>query len=322
AAIDPAAVPVTTAGPSAGAFTAPGANAVANPLAASGGVTTATNFADLVVGADPTTQLVSYQQSSGAHQWHLLPDGLIFRSFLAGPREPRISTHFHDNHLGGIEDSQTLWSGTVGGRRGLLRFGNDNPLRPTGFQIDIEGAALVRLNLDEDRDVDASDFRFGIPLTWGDERVQYEFGYYHLSSHIGDEFLVRNPGFVRVNYVRDVIKFGVSYYPVPQWRVYGQIGYSVFTSGGSEPWECQFGAEYSKPGVTTIWGTPFLAVNAHLREELDFGGDFTAQAGWLWRGKSGSTLRAALHYLNGDSAIYQFFDNYEEQIGFGLFYDF
>ena len=62
--------------------------------------------------------------------------------------------------------------------------------------------------------------------------------------------------------------------------------------------------------------------NAHLREELDFGGDWTTQLGWLWRGESGSTLRTGLHYVNGKSTQYQFFDNSEEQIGIGLWYDF
>lgn len=279
-------------------------------------------FVDLFSESDTPNNLVGYDHPSSDHFWQILPDGLIFRSFLAGPRESRLSTQIFHNRLSGFEESQKLWSGTLGGRRGLIRFGDDYTLRPSGFQVDIEGAALVRLNLDEERDVDASDFRFGIPITWGNQQTQYEFGYYHLSSHIGDEFLVRNPDFERVNYVRDALKFGISYYIVPEWRIYGQVGYAFFTAGGAEPWETQFGAEYSKPGVTGINGTPFLAANAHLREELDFGGDFALQAGWLWRGNSGSTLRLAFHYTNGDSTIYQFFDNFEQQIGAGLFYDF
>ena len=30
-----------------------------------------------------------------------------------------------------------------------------------------------------------------------------KLAYYHISAHIGDEFLERNPTFERVNYVRD-----------------------------------------------------------------------------------------------------------------------
>jgi hypothetical protein len=67
---------------------------------------------------------------------------------------------------------------------------------------------------------------------------------------------------------------------------------------------------------------PFLAVNTHLREEHNFGGDLTVQAGWLRRGVVGQTLRFGGHYFNGKSSQFQFFDNWEEQMGLGLWYDF
>jgi hypothetical protein len=205
---------------------------------------------------------------------------------------------------------------------GLLRFGSDNALFPEGWQFDVEGAAVLRLNLEENRDVESSDFRFGFPITYGVGQWQFKFGYYHLSSHLGDEFIVRNPGATRVNYVRDVVFLGASYFPVPYVRLYGETGYAVYTAGGAEPWEFQFGAEVVRPGPTGGRGTPFFAANAHLREELDFGGDFTVQTGWLWRGDAGHTMRVGLHYMNGKSTQYQFFRNHEEQIGIGFWYDF
>ncbi|MEM6799011.1 MAG: DUF1207 domain-containing protein [Planctomycetota bacterium] len=262
-----------------------------------------------------------YSCPPGGHFWQILPDGLIYRSYMAGPREPRLSTQFfHASNV--LEKSQTLWDGTVGGRRGLLRYGTGDPLKPQGWQVDIEGAALVRLNIAEDRDVDASDFRFGVPITYGSGNVQYKFGYYHLSSHLGDEFIVRTGSTDRINYVRDAVIAGVSYNPAPAWRVYGEVAYAVFTAGGAEPWEFQFGLEYAQPGPTGVWGTPFFATNAHLREEINFGGDWTTQLGWLWRGASGSTMRVGLHYVNGKSTQYQFFSSDEEQIGLGAWYDF
>lgn len=257
----------------------------------------------------------------GCHRWLVLPDGVIYRSYLAGPREPRIGTKFL-NVSGSQERGQVLWDATVGGRRSLLRFGTDNPMRPEGWELGIEGAALVRLNLDEERDVDASDFRFGVPLTYGSGPVQFKTGYYHLSSHLGDEFIVRTPSAMRINYVRDCILLGLSYNPTPNWRVYGETAYAVFTAGGAEPWEFQLGVEYSQAGVTGFRGTPFFATNAHLHQERDFGGDWTTQMGWLWRGESGSVMRLGLHYMNGHSTQYQFAAGSEEQVGLGLWYDF
>jgi hypothetical protein len=257
-------------------------------------------------------------QGSGPWHWQLLPDGLIYRSYMAGPREPRISTLFEEE----LSSDTTYWDGIVGGRMPVLRFGNDNPLQPEGWELDIEGAAIVRLNLDATRDVDASDFRFGFPITYGVGQWQYKFGYYHLSSHLGDEFIARTPGAMRINYVRDAIIAGVSYNPTPWVRLYGETAYAFFTAGGAEPWEFQFGTELAQPGRTGPGGTPFLAVNAHLREEINFSGDFTVQAGWLWRGDTGHMLRTGVHLMTGKSTQYQFHRDSEQQLGVGLWYDY
>ncbi len=264
----------------------------------------------------------SYCQNPNVWRWQLMPDGLIYRSYQAGPRESRFALHTIHNESS-TNRSEWLWDATLGGRRGVVRFGSSDPSDPRGWQLDIEGAANVRLNLDENRDVDASDFRFGVPLTYtNDGKVHYKIGYYHVSSHLGDEFIARTGVNSRINYVRDALIFGVSQEVNDYFRVYGEIAYAFFTAGGAEPWEVQFGAEYSKPGPTGIAGTPFVATNAHLREEVDFGGDWTLQTGWLWRGDTGSTFRLGLHYMNGKSTHYQFFPNNEEQVGFGIWYDY
>ncbi len=264
----------------------------------------------------------TYCSNPNIWSWQLLPDGLIYRSYQAGPRESRFALHTIHNSSS-TTGNEWLWDATLGGRRGVVRFGSTDPSDPRGWQLDIEGAANVRLNLDENRDVDASDFRFGVPLTYtNDGKTHYKFAYYHVSSHLGDEFIARTGVNSRINYVRDALQFGISHEINDYLRVYGEVAYAFFTAGGAEPWEFQFGAEYSKPGPTGMGGTPFVATNAHLREELDFSGDWTLQTGWLWRGVTGSTFRAGLHYMNGKSTNYQFFNANEEQVGFGIWYDY
>lgn len=271
------------------------------------------------IGAPPEL-ILSTGYCDAFQPWttQLMPDGLIYRSYMAGPRESKMQL----NYLEETSSSQTLWDVILGGRRGVWRYGDRNDMRPQGWQLDIEGAAIIRLNIDENRDVDASDFRFGVPLTYGVGQWQYKMGYYHLSSHLGDEFIVRTPGAVRKNYVRDAIIFGASYNPTPAWRLYGETAYAFFTAGGAEPWEFQFGAEYAQPGVTGRCGTPFFATNGHLREESDFGGDYTMQFGWLWRGESGSQFRTGFNWQVGQSNQYQFFNESEEQYGWAIWYDF
>jgi hypothetical protein len=249
----------------------------------------------------------------------VLPQGLIYRSYWAGVKEPRFGIQ-----LMHVTGERSFWDPTAGARVGLLRFGTAEGLHPEGWEWDVEGAAEPRLTLDHDRDLWDVDFRAGTLLTYGISDWQFKFGYYHLSSHMGDEFAIKHTGRLddRINYVRDSLVLGASYFPHPAWRIYGESAWAFHPDGGADPWEFQFGTELSRPGPTGTNGTPFLALNGHLRQELNYSGDFTAQTGWLWRNMSGQTMRIGLHYYNGKSSQYQLFSRFEQQIGIGAWYDF
>jgi hypothetical protein len=251
-------------------------------------------------------------------QWRVLPEGVIWQSYWAGVHEPRISGVAFRQDANG----SNLLDVTLGGRASLLRYGTDGPGRPQGLELQAEGAAFPRLNLDENWDLDAVDFRFGLPLVYGRDKWQTKFSYYHLSSHLGDEKIIRDGSFAdRINYSRDALALAVSYFPLPAWRWYAEAGWAFHTDVAA-PWEFQFGVDVAEPGPTDFWGTPFLAINGHIREEVDFGGNVVAQLGWLWRGNTNHTLRLGAHYFNGKSNQFEFYDQFEEQIGGGLWYDF
>jgi hypothetical protein len=272
--------------------------------------------------AEPYLALPPVEPSPFDNPWGIvcLPEQLIYRSYLAGVKESRMGAQLINRN-----DDGALMDGTLGGRFGLLRIGPHNQTegQPLGFQIDVEGAAFVRLDPDEDVDVRSADFRAGVPFTYGWGNQQIKFAYYHLSSHVGDEFLLKNPGFTRLNFARDVLVLGYSIYPTERLRLYGEAGWA-FWNDVSGLWEFQFGVEYAPMRPTGIHGEPFVAINAHLRQEVDYGGGFTAQAGWAWRadGRSGRLLRMGLHYYNGESPQFSFFDDFEQQLGFGVWYDF
>ena len=260
-----------------------------------------------------------YFDSAEAWQWTVLPEGLIYRSYWAGAKEPRISGAFFRE----LNNKDSLLDVALGGRVGILRYGSTSASEPLGWQLDLEGAAFPRLNLDENWDLESVDFRFGIPLTYGEGCWQWKFSYYHLSSHLGDEKALRE-GILgsRINFSRDVLLSGVSFVPRPAWRWYAEVGWAFYSDGGSDPWEFQFGLDYAQPGPTGQRGTPFAAINGHLRQEVDFGGNLAAQAGWLWRGETGHVMRTGLHYFNGKSSQFEFFNEFEQQLGVGLWYDY
>jgi len=254
-----------------------------------------------------------------AWTWQLLPDGLLWKSFLAGPKEPRISGAL----LYDTNRSQWVLDTTLGGRVGILRFGTSDSVRPEGWQLDVEGAAFPRLNVDEGEDLDSVDFRLGVPLTWRRGPYQFKFAYYHLSSHVGDEFLKRNPDFRRINFSRNALVLGVGYFPIQDLRLYAETGYGFLNDGGNKEWEFQFGFDYAPAAPTGLRGSPFLAMNVHLRQEVDYGGGFNTMAGWAWRGaRTGHLFRAGLQYFNGKTSQYEFFQQSEQLIGFGIWYDY
>jgi hypothetical protein len=277
------------------------------------------------MGAMPATgaplygdALVGTASDPAYWQWRVLPDGVIYQSYWAGAHEPRIGgVFFHD-----ANNSSNQLDVSLGGRASLLRYGTDGPGRPQGAELQIEGAAFPRLNLDENWDLDAVDFRFGVPLVYGRDNWQAKFGYYHLSSHMGDELAIRENALgQRINFSRDALALGFAFNPLPAWRWYAEMGWA-FHYDESEPWEFQFGVDVAEPGPTGAIGTPFVAVNGHIREELDYSGNVVLQAGWLWRGTGTRVLRVGFHYYNGKSNQFEFFDQFEEQIGGGLWYDF
>ena len=226
--------------------------------------------------------------------WQLLPNNLIYTSYLAGPKEPRFATVWYDDTAADpftpTQPNGWMWDMTTGGRMSLLRYGSDPVLHPQGFEVQIEGAAFVRLDPGDEIDLRSSDYRFGIPLVFGIGRWQTKFGYYHLSAHLGDEGMLKHPSFPRVNYLRDAMVWGNSYYLLDWLRIYGDVGYSFNNSGGSEPWEFQFGTELIQARPTGVHGAPFLAVNGMSRQELDWGGNVCVQTGWAWRGQRSERL--------------------------------
>jgi hypothetical protein len=259
-----------------------------------------------------------YSHCSACEYWQILPDGILYPSYIAGEKEPRMAFAVLNE-----KDRGAIFESTIGGRMGLLRYGTPGPINPQGWQWDLESAAMLRQDPEEELDVDAVDFRIGSVITWRRGATECKAGFYHLSSHVGDEFLERNPGLQRLNYTRDAVLIGVRQWITPELALYGEVNYGVRNDGGSEPLELQFGAEYTSWAATDPCGAPFAAVNAHLREEFDFGGAFNVLAGWEWRGPtSNRRLRIGGQYYTGKEIQWSFFEEDIQLSGVGIWYEF
>jgi hypothetical protein len=318
----PGVAPLSPYASTAPALSAPGPSAAGSAsslLLPSAEAIPNTGALDAAAAGRPFDNNAYFTQSlanDGIWSLQLLPSGLMYKSYLASLHEPRFASVWMRTRAQGW-----IWEPVLGGRGGLVRYGTDNSFRPEGYQVDIEGGVLPRL--DQDGDVVSSDFRFGVPVTTRQGPWEAKFGYYHFCAHLGDEYMLKYPGaFTRLNYVRDSLVLGVAYYLHPSLRIYSEAGYAFHTDGGAKPWEFQFGAEFSPPEPTGLRGAPFVAINGHLRQENDFGGNVNAQAGWQWRGRNGQLWRMGAQYFNGMSEQGEFYNRFEEQFGAGVWYDF
>lgn len=255
-------------------------------------------------------------QQAASRSLQLLPDGALYPVYAAGAKEPRLSASFIAD-----ADGDTYLDAALGGRFGVLRYGTESQEGSAIWQLDVEASVHPRLNVSRIRQaMESADFRFALPLSTRRGPWALKLGYYHISSHVGDEFLERNPRFVRVNYVRDAVLTGVTYQPTPDWALYTEIAYAVYVAGGAEPWEVQLGTEY-RPARAGCGGCsrPFVAVHGHLRQEVDFDGSFSVTAGWEWRSAwADRYLRVGLEYHGGKSSQLEFFDRDEDLFGVGI----
>lgn len=262
-----------------------------------------------------------FQQDGSIHplwQTQILPKGVLYPAYLASRKESRLqSIATHDSDYG------WLWDISLGGRVPLFRFGTADSVQPEGFQIDMEGAALLRLDFERHRNLAATDYRAGLPITYGTKFWQLKTGYYHVSSHLGDNYLLDNYK-EKVHYVRDEIFLGIALRPVSSVRFYGEAGWAFNAGETTSPWELQFGAEfspqYSEKGKRR--GTPFAAIHGHLFQELNFGGYFNSQIGWQWRRSDNGLFRLGAEFYCGHDDQYQFHYANQKKLGLGFWYDF
>ena len=182
--------------------------------------------------------------ASSGHPWgfDFLPEGLIYRPYLAGPKESRTGIQFSRWDQGWRFDS------SIGGQWGLFRFGSSDRYFPKGWQLDCEASAQLRSRDFASQDLLTTDIRFGLPLSYSRNNHQTKFAIYFLRSNpsrrllemigdIGDGEFFERKAFV----------LGHSIYLTDRIRVYGEAGYA-FETQIADKWEFQFGAE-SRTGL-------------------------------------------------------------------------
>jgi hypothetical protein len=196
---------------------------------------------------------------------------VLFEPLLADPREPYnyAAYRFADT--------------VVGTQAAAVAIGDDFPLfrwrdvfRWHGdLQIGIQGGVWAVFNFknvphrnDESCELVNTDYFLGIPLTYAYNRWAFRARLYHISSHLGDEFIVNNPQYVqnRKNPSYEAIELISSYQLNGHLRLYGGPGI-ILHSDQSFPMKtfyAKYGMELKILGQKLyyhqLYGTPFLAI--------------------------------------------------------------
>jgi hypothetical protein len=246
-----------------------------------------------------------------------LPKGYLFSPLIADPRWPHFSAAYQrfvdDPHLRNA--SVVSLGETLGLLRGDTRDGG-------AWELGLQAAVFSLFDLDAPSvDLANADYIIGVPVSYRRGDLSALVRIFHQSSHLGDEFLVRNR-VERVNLSFEAADLRLSY-DVADWlRVYGGGGYLVRRDPSDlAPWFTQAGVEFRS--TRTFLGDalrPLAAVDIQNREQNGWSPDISIRAGIQFEKVPifDRRFQLLLEYFSGHSPNGQFFRDKIEYIGLGL----
>ncbi|MEM7176008.1 MAG: DUF1207 domain-containing protein [Chlamydiota bacterium] len=203
------------------------------------------------------------------------------------------------------------------------------------LQIDIQAGvwSVFKMGIhynDEISELINTDYLVGIPLSYAFDKWAFRLRVYHVSSHLGDEFLVHNPGIVRVNPSMEAIDFFVSYQVNSSIRLYigpGWVFHSDRTFPIKPPLYLEYGGEWRFLGHRSLYhrlyGTMFIAIYLRHWQVNHWRIDGTYMGGYELSKLQGvgRKMRLFVSYHHGYSEG-QFFKDRTSYTSFGLSWGF
>ncbi len=242
------------------------------------------------------------------------PDnGPNFKPFIADPRQVCYSAAWRANDRIFAKNTIPV---SFGDTIPIIRWKNVWPYGGD-FEIDLEACVWAIFDpLHESSPLINADYYIGVPLIYAFDCWSFRLRGYHISSHIGDEYLLNHPRFNRKNPSAEYLDFYGSYEFGECIRVFAGIGYIVHQdeSFRNHRLFSGLGAEIRVPGLgysdckRNFYGQPYVA--CFFRGSRDFKRhiDATYALGYEWGKICGSDrkLRLGIEYHDGYSVEGQF----------------
>lgn len=248
--------------------------------------------------------------------YEIFPTEELFAPLIADPRWPRFSV----SHQWYLDDDEL-------GRVGATSFGETfafvrSPKTDWGeWEIAFQAGVFSVFDLEADSfDLVNSDFLVGLTASHHVGDLTTMLRVFHQSSHLGDEFLLRNR-VDRVNLSFEVVDVLMSYEPWSWLRLYGGGGLLVHREPDLDRGITQVGLELTSP--TAYWSgylRPLAAIDLQHREESDWNTDISLRSGvQIEHPRLGSRrLQILGEYYSGRSPNGQFFERSIQTLGLGV----
>lgn len=274
-------------------------------------------------------------RQAGSQPIEAFPENDVFRPLLADPKQPQFFATYQAvrvrNPTLQANFGKSVNIGSVGFGENFGLVGRRNGC--DGWQVGILAGVFAQFNLDSSSaDLINADYVVGFPISWRKDLVSARVRFSHQSSHLGDEFVLGNPGFARENLSFEEVEPIVSLDTPGGWgRIYGGGAYMLAREPNAlDRLKVQWGGELRGPAFH--WTGLERAVTGSLAMTPVFGADFKAfeEMNWVissnvvagveWFRAGGSRrVRLMMNYYNGFTPFGQFFAQRVESVGVGIY---
>lgn len=249
-----------------------------------------------------------------------MPSGHLFQPLIADPNWPRFTLAYQ--YYTRDKYSTHVFAPNFGASFGLLKFTEED--NSESWELGVQAGLFAIMDIgSKPTALINADYYVGLPLTYSSGSYSQMIKFYHLSSHLGDEFMLTKEGkkIKRINLSYEGIDALFSYY-FGKLRVYGGGGYLVhkepaFVKRG----KVQCGLEYLSE-TTFLNGMlrPVSAIDFKFLESTKWSGQISIKTGIQFENHSSFSkkVQLMLEYYQGNSIHGQFFRNKVEYFGIGL----
>lgn len=244
-------------------------------------------------------------------QWIPTYDG-TFPTMVANPRETSFCLAWRSRDTA-FKDKVVAVS--LGDTFPIYRWEGWGKEKTGTMQVAIEGGIWATFNYpNNDPDLLNTDYLVGIPFNYCNGSWNFRTRLYHISAHLGDEYIQTHQGVKRLNPSFEAVDLYTMYDLNPSTWIYGGIG-CVLRSDKTFPLKRLYGdvgielrAKQNFYHDRNLVMQPFWATNVHMAQTHKFSPEVNTDLGIEWSQipGTGRKLRTFLEYFHGYSQEGQF----------------